>query len=94
MIRVMIERWLRPGQEDHFRKAMWELRRGAVHRNGYISGETLRDRDDPLHWVVLSTWLSFADWDAWAVSQERDEGIERIAPLLAKPIRVTILEPA
>jgi quinol monooxygenase YgiN len=94
MVRVMIERWLRPGQEDHFRKTMWELRRDAVRRDGYVSGETLRDHDDPLHWVVLSTWLSFADWDAWSVSQERDETLERIAPLLARPVKITVLEPA
>jgi heme-degrading monooxygenase HmoA len=94
MVRVMIERWLRSGREEHFQAEMRQLRREAVHYDGYITGETLRDRDDHLHWVVLSTWQSFGDWDAWAVSQQREEKLERIAPLLAKPARITILEPA
>jgi heme-degrading monooxygenase HmoA len=94
MIRVLIERWLSSGRVEAFADVMREMRRDAVQAPGYISGETLRDVDDPQHSVIVSTWRSRRDWDTWAVSSARQRARERIAPLLARPERVTILEPA
>jgi heme-degrading monooxygenase HmoA len=94
MVRVLIERWLRPGVEEQVVAALREMRRDAVHAAGYISGETLRDVADPAHYVIVSTWRSRADWDAWAACEARDRARSRIVPLLAKPERVAILEPA
>jgi heme-degrading monooxygenase HmoA len=93
MIRVIIERWLMPGCEDVFLAAMRELRHDAIHAEGYISGETLRDCDDALHWVVISTWRTLPHWSQWAVCRAREEAVERIGSLLARPARVTVLEP-
>jgi quinol monooxygenase YgiN len=94
MIRVLIERRLSPGTAETFAALMREMRRDAVQARGYISGETLRDVDDPHHSVIVSTWRSQPDWDAWAVSPARQRARQRIAPLLAQPERVTVLEPA
>ena len=94
MVRILIERWLAPGAEERLHAAMRDLRRSAIHVAGYISGETLRDAEDPRHVVVISTWSSRPGWDAWAVSQARQEARTRIAPLLAAPEKVTVLEPA
>jgi heme-degrading monooxygenase HmoA len=93
MVRVLIERRLSPGGAESFAKIMREMRRDAVHAPGYISGETLRDVADPHHSVVVSTWRSREDWDAWAVSAPRARARQAIAPLLAEPERVTVLEP-
>jgi heme-degrading monooxygenase HmoA len=93
MIRVLIERWLLPDMEDSFRAAMREMRRDAVYASGYIGGETLRDVAAPGHYVVISTWRSRADWDAWAVSAARDVVRDRIRPMLAEEERTTVLEP-
>jgi heme-degrading monooxygenase HmoA len=94
MVRVLIERWLLPGVEEKLVAALREMRRDAVHAHGYISGETLRDVGDPAHFVIVSTWRSRADWDAWAGCEARKRARTRIAPLLAKPERVAVLEPA
>jgi heme-degrading monooxygenase HmoA len=93
MIRVLIERWLRPGAEEEVLGALREMRRDAIQAPGYISGETLRDVADPAHHVIVSTWRSRADWDRWAVCEARQRVRTRIAPLLAKPERIAILEP-
>lgn len=93
MIRVLIERWLLPGTEDEFRAVMRGMRQEALHAPGYISGETLRDVDATRHYVVISTWRSRTDWDAWAVSAARDAVRERIRPMLAEEERTTVLEP-
>jgi heme-degrading monooxygenase HmoA len=94
MIRVLIERWLRSGVEQELVASLRDMRRDAVHEPGYISGETLRDVADPAHYVIVSTWRSRADWDRWAGCEARQRVRSRIAPLLAKPEQVAVLEPA
>jgi len=92
MVRVLIERWLKPGTEHDFHLAMREMRREAAQCAGYISGETLRDSEDHQHYVVLSTWGSMQDWNTWAVSGARQDGRTRIAPMLTRAEKVTVLE--
>ena len=93
MIRVLIERHLVPGMEDRFHEAMREMRREAVHRQGYISGETLEDLDDSRHSVILSTWQSRQDWEAWAVSDARQRVRQTLAAFLVGSETVTLLQP-
>jgi quinol monooxygenase YgiN len=93
MIRILIERRLVPGGEERLRQAMRELRQQAMDREGYISGETHRDAADPSHYLILSTWRSREDWERWARSEARHTVEARIAPMLAEPERVTVLEP-
>jgi heme-degrading monooxygenase HmoA len=92
MIRVLIERWLKPGAEEAFDREMRALRREAVHRPGYVSGETMRDADAPRHVLVLSTWRSRDDWETWRASSARAAIDARIAPCLAEPERFIVLE--
>ena len=80
--------------EEELVAALREMRRDAVHAPGYISGETLRDIADPAHYVVVSTWRSRVGWDQRAECEARQRVRSRIAPLLAKPERVAVLEPA
>jgi heme-degrading monooxygenase HmoA len=94
MVRVLIERWLLPGVERELVAALRQMRRDAIHARGYISGETLRDVTDPAHYVIISTWSSRADWNGWAECEARQQVRSRIAPMLAKPERVAVLEPA
>jgi heme-degrading monooxygenase HmoA len=93
MIRVVIERWL-VGEDDRaIQRTMRDLRRQAIHRPGYVSGETLRDTADPGHLVALSTWRTREEWEEWATSDIRRQIEDQIAPLLAQPERITIFEP-
>lgn len=48
-----------------------KLRTLTLNQNGYIYGETLRrvDRNDEC--MVISTWRSLDDWNAWLNNQER-----------------------
>jgi len=92
MIRVVIERRLKEGAEEKLQAYMRELRREAIHRPGYVSGETLRDVGDEKHFVILSTWRSEAEWRNWASSQQRRDIEETIGALLAEPEKVTVFE--
>ena len=93
MIRVIIERRVAEEMEIPYQKLMREIRQCALHLPGYISGETLRDSSNPHHYVTISTWRTRGEWDAWAVSHERQSATDQIAPMLIEPERLIILEP-
>ncbi|MGD9765744.1 MAG: antibiotic biosynthesis monooxygenase [Candidatus Binatia bacterium] len=93
MIRVLIERRLAAGQREALQRAMRELRLEAIHRDGYIGGETYIDGADPNHYLTLSTWRSRDAWESWAASEPRRAAEALIAPMLAVPETVTVLEP-
>jgi len=92
MIRVLIERRLAAGQQAALNAKLIDLRRGAMHTEGYVSGETLRDTGDPTRYVVLSTWTSRVHWERWYASDARRERDADLLPLLAEPETITILE--
>jgi len=93
MIRVLIERHVASEMEESYRAMLHEIRRDAVHAEGYISGETLRDHADAHHYVIISTWRSLHDWQRWASSSDRRTAMERMRPMLAEAEHVTALEP-
>jgi heme-degrading monooxygenase HmoA len=49
------------------------LRNLATNQSGYISGETLKNLDDPSDYLVISTWQSIDNWREWVVSRDRME---------------------
>lgn len=93
MVRVLIERRVSEGMLENFNLALREMRLQAVHKPGYISGESLRNAEDPHHFVVLSTWNSLDDWKAWAVSDARRLVMLKIGPMLQEAEKITVLEP-
>ena len=48
-----------------------KIRSIAMEQPGYISGETLMQRDYPENMAVIATWQSMADWNAWKESDTR-----------------------
>ncbi len=59
-----------------------ELRAMADHQPGYISGETLRNVDDPNEYLVISTWKTLDAWNWWLANNERAELEGRVDALL------------
>jgi heme-degrading monooxygenase HmoA len=92
MIRVLIERRLIEHVETFAYDAFREIRHEAIKKPGYISGETLRDIDDPNHFIVISSWQSREDWNAWASSEERLQADEQFRAALAETEKITVLE--
>jgi len=92
MIRVIIKRHCLSGREEELEHLLAHLRSRATPQPGYVSGETLRSREDPSLFVVLSTWVNADQWQLWQESRERQEASDRIAPLLRSPEETTVLE--
>lgn len=61
---------------------LMELRAMANRQSGYISGETLRNVDDPNEYLVISTWKSLEAWQRWLNREERAELEGRVDALL------------
>jgi heme-degrading monooxygenase HmoA len=59
-----------------------ELRNIANQQAGYISGETLRNMDDPNEYLVISTWKSRESWERWLANQKRIEVESQVDALL------------
>ncbi len=84
-IKVIIERKGKEGKQAEMMNLMRELRALALYRKGYISGETLRSKEDPATYIVISNWQSVEDWEAWQNHPERHEISKRFEPLLVDP---------
>jgi heme-degrading monooxygenase HmoA len=92
MIRVLIERMLGERGGDLLQQSLREMRREAIQRPGYVSGETLRDVANPRHFIIVSNWQSEADWNAWFTSETRRDIEKRISLLVNGPEKITVLE--
>lgn len=66
-------------------EAMVELRNLANQQPGYVSGETLRNVDDPREYMVISTWKSQDHWDRWLKNEKRMSLQQKIDALLGAP---------
>jgi len=71
MVRIMIKRNVKKGEEGKVREALKDFRAAALYQRGYITGETLVRTDDPNIILVISTWDSLENWNAWHENERR-----------------------
>jgi quinol monooxygenase YgiN len=90
-VKVFIERRVLPGQERRALEMLRNLRARCLDEPGYITGETLRDSEDPQTIYVMSTWFGLGDWRRWHASEYRRSFETQMRPLLAAPERVRVL---
>jgi heme oxygenase (mycobilin-producing) len=83
-VKIIIKRKVRKGKEGQLLPLLLELRSRAITQPGYISGETLRNVNDPEDHVVISTWQSAEHWKAWEADQGRAEIQSKIDSLLGE----------
>ncbi len=81
-VKIIVRRRVPKGNESQLLPLLVEMRSRATARPGYISGETLRNVDDPDDYLVISTWQSVDAWKAWEASRTRKEIQDKIDALL------------
>jgi heme oxygenase (mycobilin-producing) len=59
-----------------------QMRALAMDMDGYISGETLRNLNNPEEFLVISNWQSSEDWVKWLESPQRQKIQSHIDELL------------
>jgi len=90
LVRVLIERHFKQQHESEGIKTILEMRRGATAFDGYVSGETLTDSNDPCTIIIVSTWHSKGHWEAWEASQNHKTLANKIKPWVDKPYSVRV----
>jgi heme-degrading monooxygenase HmoA len=83
-VKIIIRRRVPKEKEPELMPLLVEMRSKATAQPGYISGETLRNVEDPEDYIVISTWQSEEVWKAWASSKERAQIQEKIDALLGE----------
>ncbi|HAR95858.1 MAG TPA: antibiotic biosynthesis monooxygenase [Deltaproteobacteria bacterium] len=91
LTKIIIERKIKPGMENEFKRLMQEVLSRAVHSDGFISGETLQSVDDPTLYVTISQWKDISFWNDWVNSTERKKRQEEYERILSEPTRILAL---
>ena len=82
MMTVITEIEIEPGQEPRWDEAFHQRFREASRQPGWVSVELLIPVDAPNKRVVVGTWQSRADWEAWhqdpafEQTRQRMQGLE------------------
>ena len=72
-VKIFIRRRIPEDRTNDLLPLFRRLRNLANNQPGYISGETLKNLDDPTDYLVISTWQSIDNWREWVVSRDRME---------------------
>lgn len=91
LIKIIIERKIKRGMEEEFKKLMEDVFSRAVHTDGFISGETLQSVDDPNVYVTISQWKDISYWNTWINSTERKKRQGEYEKILSEPTRIVVL---
>ncbi|WP_409526237.1 antibiotic biosynthesis monooxygenase family protein [Nitrincola sp. MINF-07-Sa-05] len=92
MIRVMIERHIALDLDEHYDRVASETLQKAMSAHGFISGEALRDIDDPMHRLVIANFRNAHDWQIWAQSEARKDMMKQMSLLLEQEEKITLFE--
>jgi heme oxygenase (mycobilin-producing) len=75
-IKVILYRRVPADRAAQLRPLLVRLRALAQAQRGYVSGETLMNSEDPEEYLVISTWETEDDWNAW-FNDEKRAGLQR-----------------
>jgi len=81
-VKIILKRKVSKDKEAALSPLLIEMRALAMSQPGYISGETLRNAEDPEDVLVISTWQSPESWKGWLRSSARANIQEKIDALL------------
>lgn len=81
-VKIVLKRKIARDKEGSLLPLLIQMRALAMSQPGYISGETLRNTEEPEEVLVISTWQSAESWKAWFKSSQRAKIQEKIDALL------------
>lgn len=83
-VKIIIRRKVAKDKEGDLMPLLIQLRALATAQPGYVSGETLRNVSNPEDFLVISTWQSVDNWNAWMSSKQRSEIQQKIDAILGE----------
>ena len=70
-VKIFIKRKVAPHNVLPLTVLLKKMRSLTLNQSGYIYGETLKRVDTEDECMVISTWRSLEDWNAWLNNEER-----------------------
>ncbi len=83
-VKIIIYRKVQDENIAQLSQLLKQLRSFTLEQSGYISGETLNRIDKKNESMVISTWRSVEDWNAWVNNPKRTEIQGQIDSLLGQ----------
>ncbi|MGM0423566.1 MAG: antibiotic biosynthesis monooxygenase family protein [Thermodesulfobacteriota bacterium] len=93
MVKAFIKRRVPQDKARDMIPLFRKMRSMAMEQPGYISGETLKNYNDPEEYLVISVWQSADDWQSWLESKERQQIQEQIDDLLGGRTEYSLYAP-
>jgi heme-degrading monooxygenase HmoA len=81
-VKILIRRIVPANKARQMIPLFREMRMLANEQPGYITGETMRNLENPDEFLVVSTWETSDDWNRWVQSKEREQIQSQIDDLL------------
>lgn len=91
-VKIFISRKVAPDNVLELTALLKKLRSLTLNQSGYIYGETLKRIDRPDECLVISTWRSLEDWNAWLSNEERKQIQGEIDRLLGSETDYAVYE--
>ena len=91
-VKIFIKRKVAENNILELTNLLKRIRSFTLDQDGYIYGETLRRIDKPGEIMVISTWKTFEDWDAWFKNEKRMSLQSEIDMLLGQETQYAIYE--
>lgn len=91
-VKIFIKRKMPEQYTAELALLLQKLRGLTLNQPGYISGETLKRIDKIDECVVISTWRSVGDWNAWVNNAKRIAVQNEIDKLLGSETEYAIYE--
>jgi heme-degrading monooxygenase HmoA len=91
-VKIFIKRKVTPASALELTTLLKKLRSLTLSQAGYIYGETLKRVDQQDECMVVSTWRSLEDWDAWLNNAERATIQNQIDKLLGQKTEYAVYE--
>jgi heme-degrading monooxygenase HmoA len=81
-VKILIRRFVPENKARQMIPLFRKMRTLANEQSGYITGETMRNLENPDEFLVISTWETSDDWERWLQSKERGQIQSQIDDLL------------
>lgn len=81
-VKVLIRRIVPENKARQMIPLFRKMRTLANEQPGYITGETMRNLENPDEFLVISSWGTSDDWKHWMQSNERQQIQSQIDDLL------------
>jgi heme-degrading monooxygenase HmoA len=92
MVRIIIERNILDGKLDDYHALIRQAKNKASNMPGFLSGEIFHVKDHSHQVIVMSCWDSFETWEVWAESEERQDLLDEMRPLLDSDEKIMVLQ--